>query len=114
MIRASWNVCFKSVCGVPRIETVNVRQLRTDLCKWIGPQLSCFTAVRTVLCRGGRQANRSGWYLRWSGLMSIRFWAFLRFFYTLERKRCSTLETMICCFASQPLVSNDFVVLKIP
>lgn len=40
--------------------------------------------------------------------------AFLRFFYTLERKRYSTLERTVCCFASQPLVSKDFVVLKIP
>ena len=64
MTRASWNVCFKSVCGVPRIETVNVRQLRTDLCKWIGPQLSCLCAVRTVLCRGeGKQTAVAGIYV---------------------------------------------------
>lgn len=39
--------------------------------------------------------------------------AYLRFFYTLEQKRCSTLESRDLSFVPKPLVQEDSLVLKI-
>ena len=46
-------------------------------------------------------------------LCMIRLFAFLRFFYTLEQKRCSTPEIIDLCFVIKPLGLKDSVVLTI-